>query len=771
MIIRFLIIGYVFLGFFPKYIVADWKVAHLSYLMILNTFVFIYFLNKQKLKKSYYNLKSEHVLYFLFFLWGFVTLIKSVNLAESLMIQTELFTQLISFISIYFLLKEIGLTGIKFVFIGLSITLFLEITIILIEYFSNFKYHITSGRNNIAFRGITGNINIAAFSILLKIPVLFFFIIKENSYYKKLAVYILSTLSIFVIISVISSRASYLALLFMIFAFLLSSIIFRKNFKKSIVKQIFLFALLPTVLNVFFNIIIYKYIGKESGKSVVDRVESLSIGDTSTSQRLRYYSHAIDAFLENPFLGIGIGSWELESIKRDSQNIENYTVPYHVHNDYLEILAETGLIGFILYFGIFFLTVYRLILFIIKNREKLDENYWSIVLIVSLGIFLIDSFFNFPFARTLIMTQIFVFICLGLMAFETLSFEIRAPKKNIFGLSRAPILKTLFIITIVLYIPVIYSQYRVGKSYNNQAYLIGEFNANSMNRSIDFANKMEVEYPNLTATAMPLGFFKGVIYAKKQGNELEAIKIFQEHKKDNPYNYFGESQIGSLYYKLGKLDSAQVYTKKAFYGIPNNMIHYANYLKVLTRVGDTSEIKKIRDKINLNDNLVDELYLLAMAGLLDKDEGKDVLKSVEDITYSFDDEYNSTRASIYILNLGKEKVLRAHKIFNEGLTLFDNGKYNEALLKFKESHELNPLERAYAYNTANAYIRIGDDQSAIGYLNKIINKIDPKHGSSYYLRGLIYYDIGDKSKGCSDLNNAVDLGFRPAISILNRFCF
>jgi len=770
MIVRILLIGYVLLGFFPKYIVVDWKIAHLSYLTALNTFSFIYFIIRRKFKDSYYTLKSEHVLYFLFFIWGFVTLIKTVNLAESLMIQTELFTQLISFISIYLLTKQIGLNGIKFVFYGLSLTLFLETSIILIEYFSNFKYHLTSGRNNIAFRGITGNINIAAFSILLKIPVLFFILIKSNSFYKKLAIYILSILSIFVIISVISSRASYLALLFMSLAFIFSALIFKKYLTKSIVKQVFLFALIPTALNIILNVFIYAYVGKLTGKSLVDRVESLKIGDTSTSQRLRYYSQAIDVFLENPFLGTGIGSWELESIKRDSQNIENYTVPYHVHNDYLEILAETGLLGFTLYFGIFFLTIYRLILFIIKNREKLNENYWSIVLIISLGIFFIDSFFNFPFARTFMMNQIFVLISLGLVGLESFNFETRKPNKKIFRF-KSTILKTSLIVIIILYIPVIYSQYRVGKSYNEQAYLIGEFNANALNRSIDSANKLEIEYPNLTATAMPLGFFKGVIYAKTPGKEREAIKIFEKHKKVNPYNFFGETQIGDLYYRLGVLDSAKVYTKKAFYSIPNNMIHFANYLKVLTRLSDTTEITNIRSKIKLNDDLIDELYLLAMSGLLDKDEGKEVLKNAENITYSFDDKNASKRVSIYVLNLGKEKVLKAHKIFNEGLALFDNGKHIEALSKFKESYELNPLERAYAYNTANAYIQIGDDQSAIFYLNKIINDIDPNHGSSFYLRGLIYYDMGNKNRGCSDFKNAVSLGFRPAEAILKRFCY
>ena len=686
------------------------------------------------------------------------------------MILTEIFTQLFSFISIYFLIGQLKKNAVKLIFVSLAITLFLEVGLILQEYFSNFKFHLTSGRNNIAFRGITGNINIAAFSILIKIPVLYYLYVKSKSFLSRTILYLLITLSIFVIISVISSRASLVALGFITSLFIFIIYFRRKLFHKFFFR-IILFALIPLILNISINVLIYKSLGQQTGKSLIDRVESLNLGDTSSSQRLRYYSHAIDTFLENPIFGIGIGGWELESIKRDSKNIENYTVPYHVHNDYLEILAETGLLGFIIYFGIFFVISYRLLLFLFKNKNKPDHDLLIISILLCLIIFFIDSFFNFPFARTLIMNQVFILVSLALVALNSSSFEVKNPFKNVYNKIKRPTLKILYFIVLILIIPILYSQFRVSKSYNDQAYLIGEFNANALNRSVDYANKMEVEYPNLSATAMPLGFFKGVIYAKTPGKESEAIEIFRKHKKVNPYNYFGETQIGDLYYRLGVLDSAKLYTKKAFYGIPNNMIHYANYLKVLTRLGDTTEIKEIRNKIKLDDSLIDEMYVLAMAGLLDKDEGKEVLRSAEKISYNFDDKNAMTRASIYVLNLGKEKALQAHKIFSEGLTLFDNGKYKEALSKFKESHEMNPLERAYAYNTANAYIRIGDDDSAIIYLDKIINNIDPTHGSSFYLRGLIYYDLDNKIQGCSDLRNAVKLGFRPAEAILKRFCF
>ena len=42
-----------------------------------------------------------------------------------------------------------------------------------------------------------------------------------------------------------------------------------------------------------------------------------------------------------------IGNWKIISIKYDSENIQNYIIPYNAHNDFLEAFAETGIFGFI----------------------------------------------------------------------------------------------------------------------------------------------------------------------------------------------------------------------------------------------------------------------------------------------------------------------------------------------------------------------------------------------------------------------------------------
>ena len=88
---------------------------------------------------------------------------------------------------------------------------------------------------------------------------------------------------------------------------------------------------------------------------IQDRLSTLGkLNDDSSNQRFRYYSQAIESILKNPLIGIGIGNWELESIKYDAQNISGYIIPYHVHNDYLEIAAETGLIGALIYYLMIF---------------------------------------------------------------------------------------------------------------------------------------------------------------------------------------------------------------------------------------------------------------------------------------------------------------------------------------------------------------------------------------------------------------------------------
>ena len=62
--------------------------------------------------------------------------------------------------------------------------------------------------------------------------------------------------------------------------------------------------------------------------------------DAPLQERFLYYHSAWRAFLTQPFIGMGTGGWPIFQGLGD--------IELHPHNLFLEVLSETGLIGFIL---------------------------------------------------------------------------------------------------------------------------------------------------------------------------------------------------------------------------------------------------------------------------------------------------------------------------------------------------------------------------------------------------------------------------------------
>ena len=80
-----------------------------------------------------------------------------------------------------------------------------------------------------------------------------------------------------------------------------------------------------------------------------------------SESRIEYWKDAIQAFIDYPFTGLGIGSWKIFSISYGNENMRDYVVPYHAHNDFLQILAELGVLGGILAIIIITVPLYYLI--------------------------------------------------------------------------------------------------------------------------------------------------------------------------------------------------------------------------------------------------------------------------------------------------------------------------------------------------------------------------------------------------------------------------
>ena len=116
--------------------------------------------------------------------------------------------------------------------------------------------------------------------------------------------------------------------------------------------------------------------------------------DYSTSARSRLISIGMDLFKKHPILGIGMDNAKIYG------GIAFRIQDYYLHNNYVELLADGGIVGFSLYYSMFVYFIYALI----KYRDFNDEEYifCVVLLIVNLimdyGMVSYDSKIRFIFS-------------------------------------------------------------------------------------------------------------------------------------------------------------------------------------------------------------------------------------------------------------------------------------------------------------------------------------------------------------------------------------
>ncbi|MEC8175839.1 MAG: O-antigen ligase family protein [Bacteroidota bacterium] len=406
-----ILICYFFSFFLPDvnflYMSWDRKIPQYLFISLLNLFSFIYFFRLEysinNLLKRAFNNKII-VFYSLFIFACLISIMFAINLSAAITTFSQYLTYLIALIFIYS-------WAIKINNIFIELVIFISILSLTIETFSivynalDLVYikEINFTRDNFLLRTFAGNINISANSIIMKIVFLYYALFKMND--KKYLVLLYTILFIaFSALFILLTRSSFVSLaMITVLYFLWKS---REGLMKTV--NIVLIFLLS------FSFVQYGII-KTNNSEITDRLSSISInrGDDSINERLNYYSHSLESISENPLFGIGIGNWKLKSIYYDSQNIGGYIIPYHAHNDFLQIAAEIGILGFLMFLMIFIIPMWEIILRLVKRN--LESFEFSILLIMIA--YIIDSMLNFPIARPLSHVY-FLFVLVSYVIFK-----------------------------------------------------------------------------------------------------------------------------------------------------------------------------------------------------------------------------------------------------------------------------------------------------------------------------------------------------------------
>ena len=204
----------------------------------------------------------------------------------------------------------------------------------------------------------------ATYSILIN----FFFIIVYKREKKFLPFSVLSL----IVVAVSASRKAFVALIIgLILIYLLYKCKFNKitinKFLNSFVLPLFAIFISVTIISnsSLFNVMIRRMNGLINALTGAGRV------DGSSSIRFAMNKLGFKIFLENPIIGIGINNSKFLV----GRKLGKY---FYLHNNYTELLACSGLIGFIIFYSFY---VYLLYEFFKYRIYKNSEYYLCVILL------------------------------------------------------------------------------------------------------------------------------------------------------------------------------------------------------------------------------------------------------------------------------------------------------------------------------------------------------------------------------------------------------
>jgi O-antigen ligase len=751
------IIAFLLVGFVPNLEAVD-KIAPQWLYLSINNFLCALFLfyNRKSLKEQFSAILSSFMSlsYIGFVLWAGLSYFYAIN-------PTEVLVNIVRHINTLFMFLHLGilLYNIKnksfLVSLVIMAILSIEVYAVLQEAMQMYKQ---GGINPGVLKGVTANRNITAFSIAIKIPYVIYLVLRTYKLWIKVIYSLLIFLSLFCL-SMIQSRASFVAaLLIGLLIFIWTGLQYFKSrsFKEFIPN---IFYLTPLVLALLFNQILIS----DKGADALSRAAtiSLSTDDGSVNQRLRYYEDVITHFSKNPILGVGIGNWKLASIKYDKDDIDGYIVPYHAHSDFIQLGAELGILGFFLYLLVFFFGAYFGLIILFKSDLDPDKKWFILLILAALGVYFVDANLNFPIARPQVLAPWALTMSLIICYYHQASKKINYPTKT-------KIFTFFPILSIILIIPSIIITNTTYKSLKGQLTLLRDFNSNKFSIPLNKIENYTPELPNITVTTIPMKSIKARYYynAKKYD---KAISLLNEGIPANPYLFFSENLKSQIFLLQGKIDSAHVNARKAFFGLPKNELHAATYAQTLQKVGNKEEISNVFDVISeKSSSNIWKNFLIVLSQKIDPQDSLMIKFSSKAVEFFPDDKELFSLKKLAVV--GPEKINQAAAISQSAQQLFSKTLYVEAALEYEKAAKLDQLEYAHFENAASAFFMAGDMEKALIYSNKVINQFNPKTGKSEYINGLVHSNIGDKQKGCELLLKSINFGFNQAKATYDQQC-
>ncbi|MBL7806178.1 MAG: O-antigen ligase family protein [Saprospiraceae bacterium] len=321
---------------------------------------------------------------------------------------------------------------------------------------------------------------------------------------------------------------------------------------------------------------------KGRGNDLAERLNPLQYLDSDTAKERRFVWAKTDLINADHFwLGVGSGSWKFwlpsKSIEGGYRLTEGNVVFTRAHNDYLEVRSETGIIGVVLFCGMWVLAFWL--------GGKALHKTSTPGLAAAMGgcaAYCVIQYFDFP--RERMEFQVLLAIFFALMVHQAPSRPVPRPGilwvLGLLGLSLATLI----------------GFYRIKGEVHLNKMMDAQVSGNWRGLLAE-ARKAENPWLEYTDSATPIAWHEGV--ALYQLGQFDAsVTAFDRAYQLNPWSFQVINNYASALVKVGKHQNAIPLYEKALGINPRYDEGKFNLSFVYSKLGDTLRARSWLDKID-----------------------------------------------------------------------------------------------------------------------------------------------------------------------------
>jgi len=578
---------YLLVHFIPDLGGADVMGAQWLYSSVLDLIVLGYIFFEHTKYTEAINAVFKYLFTLLFsglVIWAILSYSYALNPTETLVTLARLITTYIIFINVSILFYKQDVVKVFNLVSYIIAFILLYDAIYILKGFSNNLEEKTLDQNILSLMGNHGNKNVMAASLLIKFPFVLWILIKEKTLSKILAFFtlLLGVIALFIL----NTRSTYVGLAIIFVMYLSTTLVFKRGSdRKSILIQIAYF-LMPILVGFFIsNTLLENAVqiqGSQTGSygSVVKRASDISV--QGGSDRIHLWKGAIDYATKHPFMGAGYGNWKLASIPYEKEYTNDLFVPYHSHNDFIEMFADLGLIGGLCFGGMFLLfPIYAFTVW--RNKDAKAFHLPATISFMAVTCYAIDAFLNFPAERTAMQTMLAISAAMVWIPLGYLKPISKSAIKNWLP-------NVYILIAAALIIPSIYIAKLTYDSLKVQKYVMGEIDADPK-MDLNEVKEGLPSIPNLSTSTLPIPALIAR-YEFRDKHYDEALRLLRESDDVNPSLHYNDFIRTAVFAAQQKFDSVAYYAKKAFYNWPRATSYYKNVIFAAAKQKDTVEIQK-----------------------------------------------------------------------------------------------------------------------------------------------------------------------------------